>query len=95
MLNLNNDKSLVQFQTESICRQQNKCDSKVEICVGKGRKYYGKRKYWLPAFSPIPLMFFKSLFVRVVKSRDCVVKGQYVFTVVQIFLLLPYKSINH
>ena len=40
-------------QIENICRQQNKCDSKTEICFGKGRKHCGKkRKCWLPAFSP-------------------------------------------
>ena len=28
---------------------------------------------WLPAFSPVPTMFSKSFFHRVVKSRDCMV----------------------
>ena len=34
-----------------------------------------KRKCWLPAFSPVPKMFSKASFHRVVESRDCVVKG--------------------
>ena len=39
-------------QIESICRRQNRCDSKIEISFGKGRKHCGKRrKCWLPAFS--------------------------------------------
>ena len=63
-------------QIESICRQQNKCDRKKEICFGKGRKYCGKRrKCWSPPFSPFPTMFSKDFFFKVVKSRDCVVKS--------------------
>ena len=43
---------------EIICGRQTRCDSKVEFCFGKGRKYCGKvRKCWLPAFSPFPTMF--------------------------------------
>ena len=43
---------------------------------GKGRKHCGKmRSCWLPAFSPFPTMFSKGFFLRVVKSRDCVVMG--------------------
>ena len=43
---------------------------------GKGRKHCGKRRNcWLPAFSPFPTMFSKGFFLRVVKSRDCVVMG--------------------
>ena len=37
--------------------------------MGKGKKC------WLPAFFPFPIMFSKGLFLRIVKSRDCVVKG--------------------
>ena len=40
------------------------------------RKHRGKkRKCWLPAFSSFPTMFSKALCVKVVKSRDCVVKS--------------------
>ena len=57
-------------------RQQNKCDSKTEICFGKGRNHdWKRRKCWLPAFSPFPIMFPKGYFLRVFKSRDCVVKS--------------------
>ena len=42
-----------------------------------GGKHCGKRiKCWFPAFSPFPTMFSKGLFFRVIKSRDCVIKGQ-------------------
>ena len=48
----------------------------IKIYVEKGRKHYGKRrKGWLSAFSTPPTMFSKALFLRVVKSQDCVVKG--------------------
>ena len=33
-------------------------------------------KCWLPAFSPFPTVFSKALFFKVVKSRDCVGKGE-------------------
>ena len=62
-------------QIESICRQQFKCLSKVEICFGKGRKHcWKRRKCWLPPFSPVLTMFSKGLLLRVVKSRDCVAR---------------------
>ena len=51
-------------------------DLKTEICLWKGKKYFGKRrKCCLPAFSPFPAMFSKLLFFRVVKGRDCVEKS--------------------
>ena len=41
------------------------------------KKHCGKRrKCWLTAFSPFPTMFSKSLFLRVIKSQDCVVKSE-------------------
>ena len=40
----------------------------VESIVGK------KRKCWLPAFSPFATMFSTSLYLRDVKTWDCVVK---------------------
>ena len=40
-----------------------------------GGKDCGKRrKCWLPAFPPFPIMFSKGSFFRVVKCRDCVRK---------------------
>ena len=63
-------------QAESACRQQNKCESKIDTCSWKGTKHFGKRrKCWLPAFSPFPKMFSNASFFRVIKSWDCVVKG--------------------
>ena len=49
---------------------------KQQIFFGIGRKHCGKRrKYWFPAFSPIPSMFSKGFILRNVNSRDCLVKG--------------------
>ena len=46
------------------------------IYFGKGRKHCGeRRKCWLPAFSPLPTMFSKGFFSRVIISHDCVRKG--------------------
>ena len=54
------DKNLGLVEIESICKRENKCDKKLEICLGNGRKHCGKRrKCWLPAFSPFPTMFSK------------------------------------
>ena len=62
-------------EIETICRRQNKCDGKLEISFGLGRKHCGKRrKCWLPAFSLFPTMFSKGFF-KVIKSWDCVVKN--------------------
>ena len=37
----------------------------MKTCFGKGIKHCGKRrKCWLPAFSPFPTMFSKSLLVQ-------------------------------
>ena len=48
----------------------------ISIHSGKGRKHYGKRrKCWFPAFSPFPTLFSKGYFLKVIKSRDCVVKS--------------------
>ena len=64
------------FQTESISRLQHKCNPKTEFCFEKGRRHCGKkRKCWLPAFSPFPIMFAKVFFVRAVKNRDCMIKS--------------------
>ena len=32
------------IQIQSTCRQQNKCDSKIEICVYLCKKHLGKRR---------------------------------------------------
>ena len=67
---------LVQSKFQAFADDKKKCDQKIEICVGKGRKHCRKKKKcWLPAFSPFPTMFSKGLIPRVVKSRDSVVKS--------------------
>ena len=76
---------LVWERVKSICRQQNKCDSKTDTGFGRGRKHRGnRRKCRLPAFSPFPTMFSKGYFLEVVKSRDCVVKSSTDFLLKQI-----------
>ena len=47
-------------QIESICRRQHKCDSKTEICSGKGKKNVGKgQNVGFQHFLPFPEMFFR------------------------------------
>ena len=43
---------------------------RVENTVGKGENT------WYQHFSPLPIVFSKAFFTRVVKSWDCVVKSQ-------------------
>ena len=68
------------------------------MCFRKGWKHYGKRrKCWLPAFSPFPLMFSKGFSYRVVKSQDCLVKIYYCFffckVLLKFFIKLKLKII--
>ena len=52
-------------------------NEKLETCFGKDRKHCVKRrKCWSPVFSPFPTMLSKAFSFRVVKSQDCVVKGE-------------------
>ena len=53
---------------------------KIEICFQQGRKDFQnnarkEKKCWLPAFSSFLTMFSKGFYLRVVKTRDCLVKG--------------------
>ena len=78
-LTLPNDNFLDWSQVETTCSRQNKLNLQTEIHFGMGRKHCGKRrKCWLPAFSPFPTMFSKGFFLRVVKCRDCGIKGKYI-----------------
>ena len=59
-------------QIQSICRRHFKCSSNDDLCFSLHRKHCGKRrKCWLPAFSPLPSLFSKGFFPRVVKSGLC------------------------
>ena len=63
---------------DGICRQQFKYDTKIKICVGRGKKTNQsgiRRKCWLPAFSPSRTLFSKAFLFSLVKSRDCVVNS--------------------
>ena len=58
-----------------ICRRPNKRNLKIEICFQHAIKQCRKRrKCWSPAFSPFPTMFSKVFYLRVVKTRNCLVK---------------------
>ena len=47
----------------------------LKYVLGKVKKHCGKRrKCWLPAFSPFPTMLSKDFFLKVIKSRNCVVR---------------------
>ena len=71
---LPNDKILDWFKLKAFA--DDKFESKIKICFGKGRKHCGKRrKCWLPAFSPFPTMFSKDISFEVIKSWNCVMKG--------------------
>ena len=50
------------LQIESSSRQENKCNSKIEVYTRMSRKHCGKRrKCWLPAFFFFSNNFFKSI----------------------------------
>ena len=64
--------NLRHVQIESICRRKNEGAKLTIFCHRRVSKHYGKRrKCWLPAFSPFPIMFSKGCMYRVNKSRDC------------------------
>ena len=64
-------------QMESILQITKKCNTKTTIHFGKGKKHCEKRKKcWLPAFSPVPLLFTKGLFSKVIKTMDYMIKSQ-------------------
>ena len=64
-----------------ICTWQTKNNWILKFIMGNGGKHCGKRrKCWLPAFSPFLSMFWKGLFLKVVKSRDCLVKSIFSFS---------------
>ena len=72
---LPNDKILDWVKWKALTDNKINVTQKLKLVLGKGRKHFGKmRKCWLPAFSPLPKIFSKAFFFRVVKSMDCVVK---------------------
>ena len=71
-----NNKILDQSKLKAIVDDTVNMTHRIEIHCGQNRNIFGKRKKCrLPAFSPFPSMFSKGFFLRVVKHRDCVVKG--------------------
>ena len=74
---LPNDKMLDLSKLKPFADDNLNVNKKKEICFEKRRKHCGKRrKCWLPAFSPFPTMFSKGFLLRVVYSRECVIKTQ-------------------
>ena len=70
-----------------------KCDSKTELCLRKGRKPCRKRrKCWLVGFSPLPTVVSKEYFLRVIKSRNCAVKCK-LFTTQSFVLMTLNKKV--
>ena len=65
---------LIQIQND--CRQQTKHDWKCEFVVGRVKNTGKRRKCRLPVISAFPTMFSKGLSVNVMKTRDCLVKGE-------------------
>ena len=71
-------------------KKEKKCDFKIELDLGKVRKYFGKRrKCWLAAFSPFPTMFSKGLPTRCVNSRRKALTFVFLFSVVTVYYALP------
>ena len=66
---LPNGKILDWSKLKAFAEVNYKCDWKIEICFGTGKKHCGKRrKCWLPAFSPFfPLCFQAAPFSRSLK----------------------------
>ena len=73
---LPNDKILDLSKLKAFADNNLNVYQKLKFALGKNRKHFGKRrKCWLPAYFPFPTMFSEGFFLRVVKSRDCVVKS--------------------
>ena len=62
------------LQMTNIPRMTSSHFDRVENTAGKGENA-GRRKCWLPTFSPLPTVFSKALYLGVVKSWNCVVKS--------------------
>ena len=73
---LPNDKILDWSKLKAFADDKINVNQKLKSDMGRIENIVGEgRKQWLPAFSPFPTMFSKSLFHRVIKSPDCVVKA--------------------
>ena len=73
---LPNDKILDWSKLKAFADGKSNAIEKLKYVLGWVENMVGKRrKCWFPAFSLFPTMFSKGLFLRVVKSRDCVVKS--------------------
>ena len=69
---LTNDKFLDWSKVKSLADDKINVTEKFKFVLGRVENIMGKEEN---ADSPFPIMFSKGLFVRVIKSRDCVVKG--------------------
>ena len=79
-------------QIERIHKWQNIYERKIKFCFGKRRKQK-KIFYWLPAFSPIPILFSKGFFQTVIKGCDWM--DQSFPKQALVFTSLQYKSFEN
>ena len=73
---LPNDKILDLSKFKAFADSQISLTQKLKFVLGRVENIAGeRRKFWLPAFSPLPIIFSKAFFSRCVKRQDCVVKS--------------------
>ena len=71
-----NDKILAWSKWKGFADDKIYVNENLKFILWKGGKPCGKRrKCWLPAFYPFPIMFLNGSFFRVIKSQYCVVKS--------------------
>ena len=77
---LPNNKILEWSNLKAVADNKVNAIEKLKFVLGWVKNIVGiRRKCWFPARSPFPTMFSKGIFLRVVKSWDCVVKS-YIWT---------------
>ena len=65
-----------QYKLKVCADDKIRATEKLKFVKGSVENIVEKRtKCWLPAFSPFPTMFSKNFFLKVIKSRNCVVKS--------------------
>ena len=78
MLNsLPDDKSLDKSKLKAFADDKRNASQKLKFVLRRAGNIVGEKreKFCLPVFSPFPTMFSKALYLRVVKSQNCVVKS--------------------
>ena len=81
IVSLSNYKVLDSPKLKAFAEDKVNVTKELKFVLGRPENIMGKgEKCWFPSFSPFPIMFPKGLFLRVVKSWDCVVKS-YLFLI--------------